>query len=102
MTDTQKDTLASIRAQAVPVLLTVIGFFLIQTNNKIDLAIEKIDAYAINQASMREQILVLQKNQMDLQREVSQMQENVAKFYENYGYLFTESTQKKLTHGKLD
>lgn len=96
MSEEAKATIETLKAQVTPFLLTVIGFFLIQTNNKIDTAIEKIDAFAVNQAALTQRVYQLEKDHAQLEREVVKMKEGITEFYENYGYLFTDETRKKL------
>lgn len=93
----QQDILKTFKSQLVPVLLTIIGFFLVQTNNKIDTAIEKIDTFAVAQAGISQRVYELEKDHATVVRQLDKMNSDIADFYEEYGYLFTDEAKIRLT-----
>jgi len=97
MTQQSKDTLESIKAQLVPVLLSIIGFFLYQMNAKIDDAILEIKNNTIQRTKAEVEVYELQKDVSEIKLQLSVMNGNIAEFYEEYGYLFSDETREKLS-----
>jgi len=85
------------------VLLAVVAFFLVQTNSKFNEVIIKIDTALITQAAHEVRIVTVEEKQdklyediKDLERRNNESKQNIAEFYQKYGYLFSERTRRKL------
>lgn len=96
MSNETKKQIAEIAPWINRVLLGIVAYFLIQTNTKFAEVIVKLDTVIITQATYARQLSHLEEKVNENKAEIENFEDNIAKFYENYGYLFSDRTKRKL------